>query len=99
VTVAEEVASKKYYNRSALTMEREVLHGVWLGMVGAASSPSRAGSRPMSSGRKGLEAAISLVPRGLPRTPACLVPIPVPTILAPPALSLLHSPRTGREEL
>jgi hypothetical protein len=35
VTVAEEVASKKYCNCGALTMKKEALHGFWLGLVGA----------------------------------------------------------------
>jgi hypothetical protein len=45
VTVVEEVASKKYCNRGSLTIEREALHGFWLGLEGGSRSASRAGSR------------------------------------------------------
>jgi hypothetical protein len=76
----------------------------WKGAAGQRAGRGVVSVHPMNSGWKGLEAALSPVPRdgcpcGLPRKPARHVPIPVPIVPAPLVLSLFHSPGTCREEL
>jgi hypothetical protein len=76
----------------------------WKGAAGHRARQGVVSIHLMSSGWKGLQVALSPMPRdgcpyGLPRTPTRHVPIPMPTVPAPPAHSLFQGPRTSKEEL